>query len=93
MAIYFTELLQRLNELLSFFLEKEMAIHSSTIAWRIPWKEVCCSPWGRKESDTTERLHVHIHVPGGEANRGLGDLISNLLAIVKSSFEHIVFDP
>ena len=49
--------------------------------------------WGCKESDTTERLHVHIHVPGGEANRGLGDLISNLLAIVKSSFEHIVFDP
>ena len=20
---------------------------------------VCCSPWGRKESDTTERLHLH----------------------------------
>ena len=19
----------------------------------------CCSPWGRKESDTTERLHFH----------------------------------
>ena len=19
----------------------------------------CCSPWGRKESDTTERLHSH----------------------------------
>ena len=19
----------------------------------------CCSPWGRKESDTTERLHTH----------------------------------
>ena len=32
-------------------LEKEMATHSSTLGWRIPWRE------GRKESDTTERLH------------------------------------
>ena len=21
----------------------------------------CCSPWGRKASDTTERLHFHFH--------------------------------
>ena len=35
-------------------LEKEMAIHSSTIAWKIPWTE---DPWGRKESGTTEQLH------------------------------------
>ena len=35
-------------------LEKEMAIHSSTIAWKIPCL-VGYSPWGRKESDTTER--------------------------------------
>ena len=36
-------------------LEKEMAIHSSTIAWKIPWTElVGYSPWGRKELDTTE---------------------------------------
>ena len=40
-------------------LEKEMAIHSSTIAWKIPQKRslVGYSPWGSKESDTTERLH------------------------------------
>ena len=40
-------------------LEKEMAAHSSTLAWRIPWRRslVGYSPWGRKESDTTERLH------------------------------------
>ena len=40
-------------------LEKEMAIHSSTIAWKIPWTEepVGYSPWGPKELDTTERLH------------------------------------
>ena len=38
-------------------LEKEMAIHSSTLAWKIPWMEEPDRPWGRKESDTTERLH------------------------------------
>ena len=41
-------------------LEKEMATHSSILAWKIPWTEDpgrLYSPWGRKESDTTERLH------------------------------------
>ena len=36
--------------------------HSSTLAWKIPWTEEpgrLHSPWGRKESDTTERLHFH----------------------------------
>ena len=62
-------------------LEKEMAIHSSTLAWKIPQTEepgrlqsmgsqmpgkshgqrslVGYSPWGRKQSDTSERLHFH----------------------------------
>ena len=42
-------------------LEKQMAIHSSILAWKIPWTEepVGYSPWGHKESDTTERLHFH----------------------------------
>ena len=39
-------------------LEKEMATHSSTLAWKIPWRSlVGYSPWDHKESDTTERLH------------------------------------
>ena len=42
-------------------LEKEMAIHSSALAWKIPWMEewsmIGYSPWGRKELDTTERLN------------------------------------
>ena len=40
-------------------LEKEMATHSSVLAWRIPGMGslVGCRLWGRKESDTTERLH------------------------------------
>ena len=40
-------------------LEKEMATHSSILAWRIPWTEKpggLFSPWGRKESDMTEQL-------------------------------------
>ena len=39
-----------------------MATHSSTLAWKIPWTEErgrLYSPLGHKESDTTERLHVH----------------------------------
>ena len=43
-------------------LEKEMAIHSSSLAWKIPWSEEpgrLHSPWGHKESDMTERLHFH----------------------------------
>jgi len=39
-------------------LEKEMATHSCILAWRIPWREKPggYSPWGHKESDTTEWL-------------------------------------
>ena len=46
-------------------LEKEMATHSSVLAWRIPWTE---EPGGlqsqggvrgRKESDMTKLLHLH----------------------------------
>ena len=37
-------------------LEKEMAIHSSTLAWKSHGQRslIGYSPWGRKESDTTE---------------------------------------
>ena len=33
-------------------LEKEKAIHSGILAWRIPW--TVYNPWGRKEFDATE---------------------------------------
>ena len=41
-------------------LEKEMATHSSILPWRIPWTEELggLQSMGRKESDTTERLHI-----------------------------------
>ena len=44
-------------EVIRFYaLEKEMATHSSVLAWRIPGRGslVGCLLWGRTESDTTE---------------------------------------
>ena len=41
-------------------LEKEMAIHSSILAWRIPWTEkpgCMLQSMGCTQSDTTERLY------------------------------------
>ena len=41
-------------------LEKEMATHSSILAWRIPWTEEpgrLYSPWDGRESDMTEQLN------------------------------------
>ena len=47
-------------------LEKEMATHSTILAWRIPWTESTVAWWttvhGVAESDTTKRLtHTHTH--------------------------------
>ena len=40
-------------------LEEEMATHSSILAWKTPWAEepVGYSPWGHRDSDTTEHVH------------------------------------
>ena len=38
-------------------LEKEMAPHSSILAWKISWTE---EPGGLKEMDMTEQLSTHI---------------------------------
>ena len=52
-------------------MEKAMAPHSSTLAWKIPWTE---EPGGLQfmgslESDTTERLHFHFSLScTGEGN-------------------------
>ena len=41
----------------------EMVTHSSIFAWRTPWTEEPAgySPWGHKESDSTECLSMHVH--------------------------------
>ena len=43
-------------------LEKEMATHSSIIAWKIPWMEEPGSyrPWGCKKLDRTEQLTLSL---------------------------------
>ena len=48
-------------------LEKGMTIHSSILAWRIPWIEepVRILTWGRKESNMTERLSLSLVVAYG----------------------------
>ena len=51
--------------------EKAMAPHSSPLAWKIHGQRslVGCSPWGREESDTTERLPFHFSLSCiGEGN-------------------------
>ena len=42
-----------------------MAAHSSTLAWKSHGQRslVGYSPWGRKESDTTERVHFPFPFP------------------------------
>ena len=51
-------------------LEKEMATHSSILAWRIPWREEPgrLQSTSSKESDTTELLNFHAQYgrKGGE---------------------------
>ena len=44
-------------------LEQEMATHSNILAWKFSWTRSLAgySPWGCKESDTTEHTHTHTH--------------------------------
>ena len=62
----------RIRKYLDFFvMEKVVAPHSSTLAWKIPWMEEPgrLQSMGRWELDTTERLHFHFSVSRiGEGN-------------------------
>ena len=53
-------------------MEKDMANHSSTLAWKIPWMEDpggLHSQWGQEELDMTERFHFHFSLSCiGEGN-------------------------
>ena len=53
--------------------EKEMAIHSGTLAWKIPWMEEPGShhPWGCKELNTTEQLHSLTITQGRDLEQGV----------------------
>ena len=58
-------------------LEKEMVTHSSTLAWRIPWTEKPgrLQSMGRKESDTTERLHFQGKIKGIKSEQTVQDAL------------------
>ena len=61
----------KINHILASTMEKEMAPHSSSLAWKIHGRRslVGCSPWGHLESDTTEGLHFHFSLSCiGEGN-------------------------
>ena len=55
-------------------LEKEMATHSSILAWKIPWTEKPGGlhfPWGHKDLDRTQRLHFHFFTSIAFKRQGL----------------------
>ena len=57
--------------IISFYLEKAMALHSSTLAWKIPWMEEPgrLQSMGSLELDTTGQLHFHFSLSCvGEGN-------------------------
>ena len=49
-------------------LEWEMSTHFSILAWKIPWAEELggLSPWGCKESDTTDHKVIHTQEDKGD---------------------------
>ena len=60
-----------ISALLRLVLEKAMASHSSTFAWKIPWTEELggLQSMGSLESDTTEQLPFHFSLSFiGEGN-------------------------
>ena len=74
--------------------EKEMATHSSILAWEIPWTEepLGYSPWGQKESDKTECTHTHPN-PNGRGGHQLrlgnspGQMLSSLAFLLSSAWQ------
>ena len=52
-------------------LEKEMATHSSVLAWRIPgtWNLVGCHLWGCTESDTTDATQQQQQQQGNDVRQ------------------------
>ena len=60
----------------------------SNLVWKIPWTEEpggLYSPWGHKESDTTEHAHTHTQSCGNPAS---SKSIGTIFPIV---FDHFLF--
>ena len=63
-----------------------MGAHPSILAYRIPWTEapLGCSPWGCKESDTTEQLSTHAQKPTEAISSCRPDVFLKTLQDVKT---------
>ena len=73
-------------------LQKEMATHSSILAWEIPWTEELCrlyiySSWGCKELDMTERLNNN----DTSKDTGILSLLSNIFQMSDDVWTDKVF--
>ena len=68
-------------------LEKEMATHSSILAWRIPWTEELSGlqSTGRKESEMTERLHFQFSFKIGRSSCGRNFWVSGLSSTTRAA--------
>ena len=55
-------------------LKRGMATHSSMLTWRIHGQRsrTGYGPWGRKESDTIERLTLSLSLDFGDRQKGRG---------------------
>ena len=76
-------------------LEDEMATHCSIPAWKIPWTKKPgrhYSPWGHRESDTTERLTLH-HYYSGEWDWPMDDCVAQLWLLQASWWAGLVPGP
>ena len=80
-------------------LEKGMATHSSVLAWRIPRTEEAgglYSPWGCKESDTTEQLthtliiHLYMYISRNQLVNGSINLVAFNWATQGPSFYQVL---
>ena len=77
-------------------MEKAVATHSSTLAWRIHGQRslVGCSPWGLEESDTTEQLHFDFSlscIGGGNGNGIQYSCMENCMDIGATSLSLFTF--
>ena len=72
-------------------LGKGMATHSSTLDWRIhgPRRLVSYSPWGHKESDTTERLTLSLPFMEHQLQRTISRQITLIQADISSKLDTV----
>ena len=58
-----------------------METHSSTLAWKTPWREEPgrLPSWGRKESDMTEQLYILVTTENRDLENTIPQYSSSLI--------------